>query len=287
MVEMSIWIPVILLEVCVVTAGTLGFLLWRGRKIRMRLLQQIAALQQAHAEPPQQAEEALPAKAEADGPPAAANPDAGEDLSEEEEVLQQLPALMQGMITHLQEKNSLLQQHVQSLRQVQALEADDKHALGALLGMLRETEEELEALRKAHSRLQGRLQEKQWYLRLEKDELAASVHRYALLEQANRGLRQTIARVQHESETKSQRIVTLEKKLARYKTLQTEHDALQQQVHTLSRYADKDRELQLLKQELWETKNTLTKRDTELRQVQDTYEDLSAEYQRLFETFRR
>jgi chromosome segregation ATPase len=287
MVEMSIWIPVILLEVCVVTAGTLGFLLWRGRKIRMRLLQQIAALQQAHAEPPQQAEEALPAKAEADGPPAAANPDAGGDLSEEEEVLQQLPALMQGMITHLQEKNSLLQQHVQSLHQVQALEADDKHALGALLGMLRETEEELEALRKAHSRLQGRLQEKQWYLRLEKDELAASVHRYALLEQANRGLRQTIARVQHESETKSQRIVTLEKKLARYKTLQTEHDALQQQVHTLSRYADKDRELQLLKQELWETKNTLTKRDTELRQVQDTYEDLSAEYQRLFETFRR
>ena len=287
MVEISIWIPVILLEVCVVTAGTLGFLLWRGRKTRVRLLQQIAALQQAHPEPPQQAEEALPAKAEADGPPAVADPDAGDDLTEEEEVLQQLPALMQGMITHLQEKNSLLQQHVQSLHQVQALEADDKHTLGALLSMLRETEEELEALRKAHSRLQGRLQEKQWYLRLEKDELAASVHRYALLEQANRALRQTIARVQHESETKSQLVATLEKKLARSKTLHTEHDALQQQVHRLSRYADQDRELQLLKQELWETKNTLIKRETELRQVQDTYEDLSAEYQRLFETFRR
>jgi len=287
MVEMSIWIPVILLEVCVVTGGTLGFLLWRGRRIRGRLLQQIAALQRALPEPPQQAEEPLPAQAEADGPPAAADPDARDNLTEEEEVLQQLPALMQGMITHLQEKNSLLQQHVQSLHQVQALEADDKHTLGALLSLLRETEEELEALRKAHSRLQGRLQEKQWYLRLEKDELAASVHRYALLEKANRALRQTIARVQYESEAKSQLVATLEKKLVRSKALHAKHDALQQQVHRLSRYADQERELQLLKQELWETKNTLVKRETELRQVQDTYEDLSAEYQRLFETFRR
>jgi hypothetical protein len=55
--------------------------------------------------------------------------------------------------------------------------------------------------------------------------------------------------------------------MARYKAMQAEHHTLQQQITQLSRHANRVREFQLMKQELWETKNTLSTRETELRVV--------------------
>jgi hypothetical protein len=190
--------------------------------------------------------------------------------------------MMHGMITQLEEKNGLLQQHVQSLHTLMTLEAEDEHVLHSLSALLRESQEELQALWKANLKLKGTLQEKKWHIRVKDDALDAVVQGYARLERANRTLRLTNTGLKLENETNKKTLADYEKKMARYSDIQAENFELQQQGNRASHVATIEQESRFLKQELWEVKNKLVQRETELRSVQEQYEDLSAEYHRLF-----
>jgi chromosome segregation ATPase len=293
MVEMSIWVPVLLLQACLITGGGLGFFLWRERKSRRRLQHELAEVYKTSQEKTGDVD--LPATGDADLPVAASAeedypqeaPDAEvTDQEAEPDAVLQMPEMMHGMITQLEEKNGLLQQHVKSLHELMTLEAKDQQVLHSLSELLRESEEELQALQKVNLNLKGNLQEKKWHLRVKDDALDAVVQGYARLEMANRTLRLTNAGLKLENEANKKTLVDYEKRISRYTDIQAENFGLKQQVNRSSHAATAEQEIRFLKQELWEVKNKLAQRETELRSVQEQYEDVSAEYQRLFTCLR-
>jgi hypothetical protein len=289
MVEMSIWVPVLLLQACLVTGGILGFCLWRERKSRRRLQHELAEINKTtqektgNTEIPGTGDAEFPAvaSAEEDHPQAASDAEVADQEAESDAVLQ-MPEVMHGMITQLEAKNGLLQQHVKSLHELMTLEAEDQKVLNSLSALLRESQEELQALQKVNLKLKGSLQEKKWHIRVKDDALDAVVQGYARLERANRTLRLTNSGLKLENEANKKTLADYEKRIARYTDIQAENFELQQQVNRSSHAAAAEQETRFLKQEIWEVKNKLVQRETELRSVQEQYEDLSAEYHRLF-----
>jgi predicted nucleic acid-binding Zn-ribbon protein len=288
MYEVSIWVPIVLAEICILSSGTLGFLVWRGRRIQRRLRSEVEELRLTRQEPvevvPPSEEPSVTSASEAAHALETAGQESEDDQSQSS-TPQQTIEVMQEMIKQLQEKNLLLLQQMEVLEMHQVVAQEDKEKISSLQSVLREVEAELHILQEVNSRLKGSLIEEKRRLRIGEDELTVSAQRQSLLQGTIKELRMTNARLLSDLEVKNRRLEELEKKMVKYQQVKAENTKLQEQITKLSNAAEKEKELEALKQELWHVKTRLAQRESDLHHLQEEYDTLQSEYQRLFEHF--
>lgn len=289
MYEVPIWVPIALAEVGLLSSGTLGFLLWRSRKAKQRLRREVTALQQVHHRHPEPAPAlaTFPVDSASDMalPEAVAPGQDGADAAADDKALEHTTGAMQQMIEQLQEKSHRLQQQVETLQAQQTLAPEDRQKVLSLRKAFREVQEDLHVLQQANMRLKENLSEKAKRLRVGEHEMGVFGRRFLRQRSAVKELRRANARLVQEVETKSRLLEDLTGKMARYQDIKAENASLREQANKLAYYVGKDKQLEALKQDLWDMKTQFAQREADLNSLQREYDTLLLEYQRLFKNF--
>ena len=275
MSEMSIWIPVVLAELWLLTAGILGFLLWLSQRRRRALQSEVQTLRQGQDNPIQSA------AMQVEAPPEslwAANltPDA-DDLEhatqEENEAVMRLTELLQSgddietAIKKFQERTTTLQHLLDTIHTHLQQIGDDENKIPTLERMLRDAKASVAVLRQTDGYLHQRLQQQSRQLRRCVDELRWSVRHRAVLEATVKKLQTANALLTRDLKAKQ---------------------ALLQDLHSGSRQGKTQRNgaAQAEQREIFEVKSQLAERVVELAHLQEQYNNLSEEYDRLFVSIR-
>jgi hypothetical protein len=276
MLEMSIWIPILLVEACLLSSGILGFLLWRLRRRQHRLRAEVKALQRAPEKPPATETESAPvlAPAPVPAPALAPIPTPREDVQDDDvdpattariAALFDTSAELDIAMNQLQEKRENLEQllDVIQTRLQQAENSEEKILL--LERMLRDAKGAAAVLRQTDTYIRQRLREQDRRLRECVDELRWSIRQHATLEATVKQLQTTNGQPMQALEKKDKPIEELRARIP--------------QEETSGNTPEESRELLL-------TKRQLAQRIADLQRLQEQYDDLSTEYQNLFQASR-
>jgi len=266
MTEMSIWIPIFLAEACLLSSGILGFLLWRSRRQQRRLRAEVETLQRAPGKPPETEMKSAPAPTPAPPP--------HEDVQDDDvdpATTARITALFEtseeldAAVNQLQEKRENLEEllEVSQTRLQQAENSEEKIAV--LERMLRDAKEAAAVLGQTDTYIRQRLHEQDRRLRECIDELRWSTRQRATLEATAKQLQTTNVQLMQALEKKDKLIEELRARMP--------------QEDTSGNAPEESRDLLL-------TKRQLAQRVTDLQHLQEQYDDLSTEYQSLFQASR-
>ncbi|HEY7493523.1 MAG TPA: hypothetical protein VIH59_20730 [Candidatus Tectomicrobia bacterium] len=266
MIEMSIWVPILLAEACLLSSGILGFLLWRTRRQQRRLRAEMAAYQHAPEKPPH-------TETESGSAPEPPPQEAGQADNIDPATTARITALFQSSdeldlaVNQLQEKRETFEQLLDVI-QTRLQQADNSEEKIALLErMLRDARGVVAVLEQTDTYIRQCLREQNHRLRECVDELRWSIRQRATLEATVKQLQTTNVQLLQALEKKDKLIAEL-----RARTSPEERNGNAQE--------------EAITRELLSTKRQLAQRITDLQRLQEQYDDLSTEYQNLFQASR-